>query len=1224
MKGRQQVFLQSVVGLLIGAGLAGPLALGAPPPNDDFANAIVFPTRAPNTGRQVEPFTGTTAGATVEPEEATQPNLAAVNRHGTLWWKWTCGQDGQVDFLVYSDTVAMMAAAFTGTSLTDLTTVSLPLALPWDDTLTFGVAEFRASAGVTYWMVAMANPDIDGPPGEFWGAFFFIPDPPPPPPNDMFADRISLTGTNLTVEGDNTGATAESWENVGDPWAGFPVTVWYSWTAPTHGVVYFSMEAVDPQIAFSLGTYRGEPPALSVPPVTADGGFLVAPGDTIHLQVASQYDANLGYGGGRFALHIRLAVRTPASANDDFANRLDIELPTYRFEGSVYEATSEPGEPLPAPGATQTLWWRLVPPEDGVVHFVLTSPFPLKLAVYEGTEFASLVRLPDGGGQRFRVLAGREYCVQVGSGSVPHGGLVLTARFYSLSNDCFAHSLRLEGTNVTYQGNFTFATWEPGEPSGAGTNTVWASWAAPAASVVRFCLGKAPQFQAARVFTGPALGYLQEVPIKALGSLSLYWGFVALEGVVYHFQFSGGAHDFVFRLEAQLFVPPSNDHFANAEVVQGQVMYFPAKSVVGATMEPGEPLHLGPVDQKSIWWRWTAPRPGYLRLSVGSDFLSNLVVAVYQGPSVEALGLVAKGTNNVQFLAMGGETYHIAAAVPASAMGHIDCSAQMFGLSATSALLPGNLLQEPSWEGTAIEYARYWGRSGAIGGYVNEPGGADGTTWPVLTTGARIWQDIPTVPGRLYAVQFAYLIGRGLSGCCGLGGVRVWWDDRDLGIVYVPESESGFWHWEVLTVTASNTVSRLMFENIHRNIELDAFSVVDLLMPPTIVTQPTSVSTLAGGTAAFIVGVNNALPLAYQWFFNDQPLPGATGPMLVLNSVSPAQAGTYYVVLSNALGVVTSRWATLRVEDPSSVTILVQPYGGVVPAGAYFSLSVVAVGTPPLSYQWFLNGQPLEAATNRTLVLPSVQVSNAGFYQVCVSNWASRVWSLPARLIVTNALSGGGLLHFQNFNLPADLGTNRAPVFDVDGVTPLSGSNYLAQLYAGPTLDSLRPVGEPSPFYAGFLSGFFRPQVVTLPDVAPGQTALAQVRVWEAARGATYEEARALGGKFGRSDVLQVTAGGPPLIPPPLAGLRSFSLQAGLPAFTVGVIRLLERQPNGLLVWALEGQPGFRYVVEKAEVADQIIWRPFTVLTNATGTVTFTDTIDPGAEAGFYRARILD
>jgi hypothetical protein len=132
------------------------------------------------------------------------------------------------------------------------------------------------------------------------------------------------------------------------------------------------------------------------------------------------------------------------------------------------------------------------------------------------------------------------------------------------------------------------------------------------------------------------------------------------------------------------------------------------------------------------------------------------------------------------------------------------------------------------------------------------------------------------------------------------------------------------------------------------------------------------------------------------------------------------------------------------------------------------------------------------------------------------------------------------------------------------------------------------------------------------------------VRVWEIGRGNSYEEARALGGKFGRSAIMQVTVGGGMIPPQRLLALTSFALRAGLPAFTVGQIEFLERNMDGSLLWQARGEPGFRYLVEKSSTSGGINWRPFTILTNATGTVTFSDQTGSGEEMGFYRARILD
>ena len=59
-----------------------------------------------------------------------------------------------------------------------------------------------------------------------------------------------------------------------------------------------------------------------------------------------------------------------------------------------------------------------------------------------------------------------------------------------------------------------------------------------------------------------------------------------------------------------------------------------------------------------------------------------------------------------------------------------------------------------------------------------------------------------------------------------------------------------------------------------------------------------------------------------------------------------------------------------------------------------------------------------------------------------------------------------------------------------------------------------------------------------------------------------------------------------------------------------------------LQVCAWEGNYGC--LIEKARRSHDLVWRPFAVLTNVTGTVTFTDTVDSGATNVWFRARILD
>ncbi|MBL9135953.1 MAG: carboxypeptidase regulatory-like domain-containing protein, partial [Verrucomicrobiales bacterium] len=144
-----------------------------------------------------------------------------------------------------------------------------------------------------------------------------------------------------------------------------------------------------------------------------------------------------------------------------------------------------------------------------------------------------------------------------------------------------------------------------------------------------------------------------------------------------------------------------------------------------------------------------------------------------------------------------------------------------------------------------------------------------------------------------------------------------------------------------------------------------------------------------------------------------------------------------------------------------------------------------------------------------------------------------------------------GTLFFSNRNLGVGLD---APVFDTDGVTRLSGDAFVAQLWAGPTADTLAPIGEPLAFRTGDGAGYFFSEIRSIPTVAPGNIAYAQVRAWERAAGATFEDAASSNGKHGYSAIVANATGNvgsPPSLPTYLLGLASFKLSTAPAQFTL-------------------------------------------------------------------------
>ncbi len=91
-----------------------------------------------------------------------------------------------------------------------------------------------------------------------------------------------------------------------------------------------------------------------------------------------------------------------------------------------------------------------------------------------------------------------------------------------------------------------------------------------------------------------------------------------------------------------------------------------------------------------------------------------------------------------------------------------------------------------------------------------------------------------------------------------------------------------------------------------------------------------------------------------------------------------------------------------KCKTPFPPSIVSEPASEVQPAGATVLFSVSAIGTPPLVYQWFVNGSDIPGATSSDLQLTNVQIRNTGMYSVLVSNIAGAVTSAPATLTVTD------------------------------------------------------------------------------------------------------------------------------------------------------------------------------------------------------------------------------
>jgi hypothetical protein len=176
------------------------------------------------------------------------------------------------------------------------------------------------------------------------------------------------------------------------------------------------------------------------------------------------------------------------------------------------------------------------------------------------------------------------------------------------------------------------------------------------------------------------------------------------------------------------------------------------------------------------------------------------------------------------------------------------------------------------------------------------------------------------------------------------------------------------------------------------------------VIAPSVSTQPASLSVTVGQTATFSVVASGTAPLSYQWQKNGANITGATSASYTTPATTSADNGsTFQVVVTNSKGSATSNAVTLSVT-PAAVapTITTQPASLSVTVGQTATFSVLATGTPPLSYQWFQGNTAISGATSASYTTPLTTAANSGEqFQVKVSNTVGSITSSTATLTVT-------------------------------------------------------------------------------------------------------------------------------------------------------------------------------------------------------------------------------
>jgi len=136
---------------------------------------------------------------------------------------------------------------------------------------------------------------------------------------------------------------------------------------------------------------------------------------------------------------------------------------------------------------------------------------------------------------------------------------------------------------------------------------------------------------------------------------------------------------------------------------------------------------------------------------------------------------------------------------------------------------------------------------------------------------------------------------------------------------------------------------------------------------PVITREPADQSLPAGNPASFSVTATGSGPLTYQWYFKGEPLiPSGQSATLRLPKVSTANAGEYYVIVSNPFGQAASRVArltVLRETVPPKLTITSPASGRSTTNAAVLLQGTATDNDQVVQVLYSLNAGPVQIAS---------------------------------------------------------------------------------------------------------------------------------------------------------------------------------------------------------------------------------------------------------------------
>ncbi len=421
--------------------------------------------------------------------------------------------------------------------------------------------------------------------------------------------------------------------------------------------------------------------------------------------------------------------------------------------------------------------------------------------------------------------------------------------------DSFDKGIRLFPSRTSISLNNIESTREEFEPNHNGSTsetTVWAILVYDEPTAAEIAVSSVEIDLDFEVYTGNTISGLKSV---AKGASGIPARFTARRGAIYRIAISGRENS-SGQFELRLSQRPANDDLAGASPIEGDEFTI-STSLVGATVEQGEPIHAGLLSDQTLWWSFRPSESALVKIDTeGSDFDTSL--AVYTGDEIKALTLISSNDNantdtkssSLSFQGLAGTTYFIAAGNKTGESGQLKLKGGL--------LKPMVIERHPSDVRQQVGGTAIFSVTANQSVFTSYQWYFDGRTLPNQNSARLILTDINTD----YVGAYKVVVSNGITS---------------------QTSEAGM---------------------------LDlAFTGKGVALNPSSVTVP------YGGNTFLYGGIESDSPVEYQWFKNGSPITEAVDSILKITDASDSDSGFYYLKANGSFGTLFTNQALIIAEE---------------------------------------------------------------------------------------------------------------------------------------------------------------------------------------------------------------------------------------------------------------------------------------------------------------------